>query len=152
MSNNVVESIIGALVLVLAIGFFTFTYNRVEVGNMEGYELVAKFDRIDGLQVGSDVRMSGIKVGTVLGQELDKENFLAVVRFSVIPDVALPIDSSASVTSEGLLGGHYLSLSPGGMDEYLEEGDEVEFTEGAVDLFGLIGQAIYSVNDDGTSE
>ena len=116
MSNNVVESIIGALVLALAIGFFVFTYNRVEVGNMDGYELVAKFDRIDGLQVGSDVRMSGIKVGTVLGQELDKENFLAVVHFTVSPDIHLPVDSSAAITSEGLLGGHYLSLSPGGMD------------------------------------
>lgn len=152
MSKNYVESIVGAIVLLVAIGFFTFTYSRVEVGTIDGYELNASFDRIDGLQVGSDVRLSGIKVGTVLSQEINYETYQAMVKFSVDSSVKLPTDSSASITSEGLLGGHYLSLGPGGMDEYLEAGDEVEFTEGSVDLFGLIGQAIYSADDDNTDE
>ena len=152
MSKNYVESIVGAVVLIAAAAFFTFTYSRVEVGTIQGYELNASFDRIDGLQVGSDVRLSGIKVGTVLAQEINFETYQAVVRFSVDKSVSLPTDTSASITSEGLLGGHYLSLGPGGMDEYLAEGDEIEFTEGSVDLFGLIGQAIYSTNGDSSDE
>ncbi|MCK5042366.1 MAG: outer membrane lipid asymmetry maintenance protein MlaD [Sphingomonadales bacterium] len=152
MSKNYVESIVGLVVLVAAAGFFTFTYSKVEVGTVRGYELNASFDRIDGLLVGSDVRLSGIKVGTVLAQEINFDTYQAVVRFSVDSAVELPVDSSASITSEGLLGGHYLSLGPGGLDEYLEDGDEVEFTEGSVDLFGLIGQAIYSTDDDSSDE
>lgn len=148
MSKNYVESAVGALVLLAAVGFFAFTYSKVEVGTVQGYELNASFDRIDGLQVGSDVRLSGIKVGTVLAQEINFETYQAVVRFSVDKAVSLPTDTSASITSEGLLGGHYLSLGPGGMEEYLTDGDEIEFTEGSVDLFGLIGQAIYSTGNE----
>lgn len=144
MTKNYVESIVGALVLVTAVAFFSFTYSRVEVGNIDGYELVASFDRIDGLQVGSDVRLSGIKIGTVLSQDINYETYQAVVHFTVSKAVNLPKDSSAAIASEGLLGGHYLSVAPGGLDEYLEAGDEVEFTQGSVDLFSLIGQAIYS--------
>jgi len=148
MSNNIVETLVGAVVLAAAASFFFYTYNRVEVGTVDGYQLVASFDRIDGLQVGSDVRMSGIKVGTVIGQTLDLETYQARVTFNVVNNLKLPTDSSAEVASEGLLGGNYLSLSAGAMDEYLEDGDEVEFTQGALDLFGLIGQAVFSATDD----
>jgi phospholipid/cholesterol/gamma-HCH transport system substrate-binding protein len=152
MSNNIVETLIGAVVLAAAVGFFYFTYSRVEVGSIDGYELVAKFESVDGLGVGSDVRLSGIKIGTVTDQSLDRESYLAIVRFSIDPNIQLPTDSSAKIASEGLLGGNYLSLSPGGMDEYLLDGDEVEFTQGSVDLFDLIGKAIYSVNNDEPSD
>ena len=148
MSNSYVESIVGALVLAAAASFFYFTYSKVEMGTVQGYELIASFERIDGLQVGSDVRLSGIKVGTVLDQEINYDTYQAVVRFSVDKAIVLPTDSSATIASEGLLGGHYLSIGPGGMDEFLEDGDEVEFTEGSIDLFGLIGKAIYSTGDD----
>ena len=151
MKNNTVEALIGVVVLVAAGFFFWMTYTSTEAGTVSGTELSARFDRIDGLSVGSDVRISGIKVGTVLTQSLDPTSFEAVVTFSVRPDVTLPIDTSAEIASEGLLGGSYLSLSPGGMDEYLLDGDEIEFTQGALDLFGLIEQAVFSSDegDDG---
>ncbi|MCK5575014.1 MAG: outer membrane lipid asymmetry maintenance protein MlaD [Sphingomonadales bacterium] len=147
MKNNLVEALIGAAVLLFAAGFFMFTYSRTDVGLVNGYELVAKFDRIDGLDIGSDVRMSGIRIGSVMSQEIDLESYLAVVRFSVDSNIQLPMDSSAEISSDGLLGGKYISLTPGGMEDYLEKGDELEFTQGSVDLYDLIGQAIYSTND-----
>ena len=148
MSNNLVETIIGALVLVVAGGFFWFTYDRTDMGDVNGYELVAVFDSVDGLDIGSDVRISGIKVGTVTKQSLNNETFEAVVHFTVKNELKLSSDSSATISSEGLLGGNYLSVSTGAMDEYLEPGDAIEFTQGSVSLMDLIGQAIYSVSDD----
>ncbi len=148
MKNNLVEALIGALVLVLAGGFFMFTYSRTDVGTIEGYELTARFDRVDGLLVGSDVRLGGIRIGSVIRESIDIETFEAVVHFSVRSDLRLPSDTSASITSEGLLGGAYLSLTPGGDIEYLEPGEQIEFTQGSVDLFGLLGRAIFSVADD----
>jgi phospholipid/cholesterol/gamma-HCH transport system substrate-binding protein len=140
MSSNLVESIIGALVLAVAGWFLLFAYERSEAGVGDGYSLVARFDRIDGLNVGSDVRLSGIKIGTVLDQTLDTETYQAVVKFSVAPGVELPLDTAAAISSASLLGGSYLSLLPGGEDEVLTEGDEIEETQDAVDLVGLIGK------------
>ena len=143
-----VESIIGALVLVVAGGFFWFTYDRTEMGSVEGYELIAVFDSVDGLNVGSDVRISGIKVGSVTQQSLNSETYEAIVHFTVKNELKLSTDSSAKISSEGLLGGNYLSVTTGAMDEYLEPGDAIEFTQGSVSLMDLIGQAIYNVSDD----
>lgn len=148
MKSNLVEALIGAAVLALAFAFFLFTYNRTDFGTVSGYELEARFNRVDGLDIGADVRLSGIRVGSVISQTLDIESYDAVVKISVEPDVQLPTDTMAQITSEGLLGGSYLALVPGGMDEYLEPGDAIEFTQGSVDLFGLIGQAIFSVSGD----
>ena len=148
MKRNVVEALIGAAVLVVAAVFFYTTYKTTDFGAVDGYELVAKFDRVDGLNVGSDVRMSGIKIGTVVAQDIDYETFQAIIRISVKNDLQLPADTSASISSENLLGGSYLALTPGGMDEYLEAGDEIEFTEGSIDLMDLIGEAIFSPDDD----
>lgn len=148
MKRNIVEALIGAAVLVVAAGFFYTTYKTTDFGTVNGYELVAKFDKVDGLAVGSDVRMSGIKVGTVVTQEVDPETYQAIVVLSVRPDIRLPEDSSVSVSSENLFGGSYLALTPGGMDEYLEAGDEIEFTEGAVNLIDLVSEEIFSPDDD----
>ncbi len=148
MKHNLVEALIGALVLVLAGGFFLFTYSRTDVGTIEGYELTARFDRVDGLLIGSDVRLGGIRIGSVIRESIDIETFEAVIHFSVRSDLRLPIDTSASITTEGLLGGAYLSLTPGGDIEYLEPGDQIEFTQGSIDLFGLLGKAVFSVADD----
>lgn len=148
MKHNLVEALIGALVLVLAVGFFMFTYSRTDVGTIEGYELTARFDRVDGLLVGADVRLGGIRIGSVIRQSIDLETFEAVIHFSVRSDLRLPSDTSASITTEGLLGGSYLSLTPGGDIEYLEPGEQIEFTQGSIDLFGLLGKAVFSVADD----
>jgi len=144
MGGNLVETLIGAVVLVVAAGFFFFAYGRADVGAVSGYEVIAKFERIDGLSVGSDVRMSGIKIGTVLNQTLDPEDYLAVVRLSIDPSVKLPDDSSAEVVSDGLLGSKYMSLVPGGADEMIEVGGEIRFTQSSVSLEQLIGKFMFS--------
>jgi len=144
MSGNVVETLIGAVVLVVAGFFLYFSYDKADVGMVEGYSLTAKFDKVDGVKVGSDVMLAGIKVGTVTDESLDTKEYLAVLQLSLASDVQLPDDSVIKIASDGLLGGKYLSIDPGGSADYLEAGDEIRFTQGAVDLTELIGKAIYS--------
>ena len=149
MTRNLLETLLGGVVLIVAIVFLAFAYRSSQVGDIDGYELIARFDRVDGLEKGSDVRISGIKVGNVLEQSLDPKTFRAKVRFTVRNDVELPLDSSAAVVSSGLLGGKYLQLVPGGDVENLGPGGEITFTQSAVNLEDLIGQAIFSQGGGG---
>jgi phospholipid/cholesterol/gamma-HCH transport system substrate-binding protein len=144
MTRNLLETLLGAVVLIVAVGFLVFAYRSSQVQQNGGYELIARFDKVDGLEPGSDVRISGIKVGSVLDQSLDAETYRAEVRFSLREDVRLPADTSAAVVSNGLLGGKYLALVPGGDIEMLEPGDEVTLTQSAVNLEDLIGHMIFS--------
>jgi len=148
MSSNLVESLIGALVLLVAGWFLVFAYERTDAGAGNGYELTARFDRIDGIGVGSDVRMGGIKVGTVVDTRLDAVSFQAIVTVSLNEDLQLPTDTAVAITAEGLLGGTYMNLLPGGMEETLVNGDEFSETQDAVDLLGLIGKFIYGGDDN----
>tara|TARA_B100000686_G_scaffold101863_2_gene109088 strand:- start:735 stop:1190 length:456 start_codon:yes stop_codon:yes gene_type:complete len=144
MRGNVVEALLGAVVLVVAAGFLVFAYSSTDVAAIEGYQVHAKFDRVDGLRIGSDVRLGGIKVGTVVGQELEADTYLAVVRMTIDPRIKLPADSSAEIISDGLLGSKYLSLVPGGDEGIIEVGGEIRFTQSPVILENLIGQLIFS--------
>jgi phospholipid/cholesterol/gamma-HCH transport system substrate-binding protein len=144
MRGNLVETLIGAVVLVVAVVFLAFAYTRADVGTVRGYELTARFDRVDGVKVGSDVLVSGIKVGTVVAITLDRETYLAEMRFSIDEAIEMPEDSSAEVGSEGLLGDKFVALVPGGADEMLGAGDEIKFTQGSIDIVALLGQAIFS--------
>ena len=114
MNGNLFEALIGAVVLVVAGVFLVFAFTTADIGSVQGYQVVARFDRVDGLNIGSDVRLSGIKVGTVTSMELDHETFLAVVLMSVEPEVKLPKDSSAQIVTDGLLGGKFMAIVPGG--------------------------------------
>ena len=105
MTRNLLETLLGAVVLIVAVGFLVFAYRSSQVQQNGGYELIARFDKVDGLEPGSDVRISGIKIGSVLDQSLDPETYRAQVRFSLREDVRLPADTSAAVVSNGLLGG-----------------------------------------------
>jgi phospholipid/cholesterol/gamma-HCH transport system substrate-binding protein len=144
MTRNLLETLLGAIVLVVAIGFLAFAYRSSQINASDGYELTAKFNRIDGLEPGADVRISGIKVGTVVSQTLDPETFQADVRFSVPDNIRLPLDTSAAVVSSGLLGSKYLSLVPGGDVEMLKPGGEVTLTQSSVNVEDLIGHFIFN--------
>lgn len=144
MTRNLLETLLGAIVLIVALGFLLFAYKSSQVEQNGGYELIARFDKVDGLERGSDVRISGIKVGTVIDQSLDPATYRAEVRFSLRDDIQLPADTSAAVVSNGLLGGKYLALVPGGDIEMLEPGGEVILTQSAVNLEDLIGHMIFS--------
>ena len=144
MKSNIVESVLGALVLLVAVSFFAWAYARADVGDPGGYTLVAKFESIGDLEPGGDVRLSGIRIGQILSLELDPVSFRAEVRFSVLNDIELPADSSAQIVSASLLGGKYLSITPGGDDVVLADGGEIEYTQSAVNFEDLLGQFIFS--------
>jgi phospholipid/cholesterol/gamma-HCH transport system substrate-binding protein len=144
MKRNIVESVLGALVLVVAVSFFFWAYARADVGDPGGYTLVAKFDRIDGLDPGGPVRISGIRVGQIISMDLDPVSFRAQVRFSVANHIEIPADSSAQILSSSLLGGKYLAVIPGGDDLVLADGDEIQFTQSSINFEDLIGQFMFS--------
>jgi len=144
MARNLLETLLGAIVLIVAIVFLVFAYSSSQLRETNGYELLARFDRIDGLKLGSDVRISGIKIGSVVDQVLDPQTYRAAVRFTVRDDVELPTDSSAAIVSDGLLGGKYLALVPGGDDLMLGPGDEVTLTQSAINLEDLVGRFLFS--------
>jgi phospholipid/cholesterol/gamma-HCH transport system substrate-binding protein len=144
MGGNLVETLIGAVVLAVAGIFLAFGYSTSTITTDGGQMISARFNRVDGLVVGSDVRMSGIKVGAVISQRLDPATYQAIIDMDIDPKVKLPEDSSAKITSEGLLGDTYLSLEAGGSEDFLQAGQEIRFTQGSIDLMSLIGQAIFS--------
>jgi phospholipid/cholesterol/gamma-HCH transport system substrate-binding protein len=152
MQSSVVETLTGAAVILIAGVFLFFAYTATDTGGGSGYDITIDFDRVDGLAPGADVRLSGIKIGTVTDQILDTESYVARVTISVSQDVALPEDTSAKITSEGLLGGSYIALTPGGSETLLEEGDEILFAQGSIDLIGLVSQAVFSAGGSSSSE
>lgn len=148
MKRNVTEALIGAAVLGVAAWFLWFTSRVADFGNVSGYELTATFDRVDGVTIGSDVMLGGIKVGSVLATSVNPETYQAVVRFSVMPAIRLPSDTSVEVSTQGLLGTAYLSLNPGGDTEYLADGETIEFTQGSIDVVDIIGKAIFKTDGE----
>ncbi len=144
MRRSVIETIMGAVVLVAAGLFLFFAYSSSNVRATDGYELIARFNRVDGLANGSDVRMSGIKIGSVLSQSLDPQTYRAVVRLSVDSAIKLPTDTTARIQSDGLLGNTYMVLEPGGSEEILGSGGVIEYTQDAVNLVDLLGRFIFS--------
>jgi phospholipid/cholesterol/gamma-HCH transport system substrate-binding protein len=146
MNRNAVETLVGAVVLVVAAAFLFFAYTTTQVHAVTGYELNAQFDRVEGLRDGGDVKISGIKVGTITSQTLDPKTFFANVRISIDPAIKLPIDSVATVASSGLLGDKYLSIEPGNEDKIIPSGGRIEHTQGGMSLESLIGQVIYGAS------
>ncbi len=142
LKDHVAEALAGLAVLAVALWFLLFALGRTGASGTDSYELKARFPNATGITVGSDVRVSGMKVGTVTAQTLDPASYQAVVTLSVDKAVTLPLDSSAAITSEGLLGGSFIALVPGGDPEKLAPGDEITDTQGATDLMGLIGSVI----------
>ena len=147
MKDNLVETLVGFGVIVVAAIFIFYGYSATDSSSSDGYVISAEFDRVDGLTIGSDVRMSGIKVGTVTALSLDSQSYAANVSIIISSDIDLPDDTSAKITSEGLLGGNYISLSAGGSEDMLSGGDEILYTQGSVDLIGLVSQALFSAGD-----
>lgn len=139
------ETGLGAVVLAAAAAFLIYALSAGAIhANGRGYDLVARFGQVGALSPGADVRVAGVKIGTVSSITLDPKAFIAVTKITVDPTVKLPTDSTAKITSDGLLGGSHVSIEPGGAAANMKAGDEFQNTQGAVDLFGLIGQFIRS--------
>jgi phospholipid/cholesterol/gamma-HCH transport system substrate-binding protein len=145
MNRNAVETVMGAVVLVVAAVFLFFAYTTSQVRAISGYDVIANFDRVEGLRDGGDVRISGIKVGSIVSQTLDPRDYVAVVKMSIEPSIKLPVDSVATIASTGLLGDKYLAIVPGAEDEYIKPGGKIEHTTPPISLESLIGQFIYGM-------
>ena len=138
-----VEALIGLLVVVIAIWFVVFAWQRTGGGvAYDGIPVTAQFQSASGIKVGTDVRVAGIKVGSVTALSLDPKTYMANVALVLNPGTTIPADSSLAVTSEGLLGGSYLQFGPGGDPAPLKAGDTIVDTQGGLDLNSLIGQFI----------
>jgi phospholipid/cholesterol/gamma-HCH transport system substrate-binding protein len=145
MKSNALETLVGAAVIALAVAFFAFAWKTAGHGGAGGgYHVTADFDNASGVSVGSDVRIAGIKVGSVIGQTLNPANFQARIDMLINRDVQIADDSSAKIASEGLLGSNFISLEPGGSETKLADGDAISYTQGAIDVWSLISQAMFS--------
>jgi phospholipid/cholesterol/gamma-HCH transport system substrate-binding protein len=143
MRRNAVETVLGAVVLIVAGLFVYFAYSTAEVRAKPGYEVTASFLNLGGLSKGSDVRISGVKVGTVNSLSLDPETFDAVMRMTVSHDVQLPVDTVASVSSASPLGGKYVRLDPGTSSEVIEPGGAITETRAFRSLEDQVGEIIF---------
>lgn len=152
MKRNPIETVLGAVVLVAAAMFLLFAYSIADLKAVTGYEVKATFLKVGGLERGSDVRISGIDVGTVTAQTLNPETFQALVTMSIEPNVVLPVDTQATIVSDGLLGGKYVNLVPGRAQDRIAAGGVIAKTTDFQSLEDLVGQIIFlATNTDNKS-
>jgi phospholipid/cholesterol/gamma-HCH transport system substrate-binding protein len=139
MAYERAEVLVGAAVLAVAVGFAVYAAQGTGFGREpESYRLTASFRSVEGISVGTDVRLAGVKVGTITELLLNPTTFFADATLTMRNDVALPVDSTILISSEGLLGGSFVEVQPGGALENLEPGSEIEDTQGAVSLITLL--------------
>ena len=143
MGRNIVETIVGALVLLVAGVFVFYAFAKSDRAGPSGYEVVARFGRIDGLKRGADVTLSGVKVGTVTSVALDPKTYQAIVRLSVASNVNLPADTNAKIVSESLLGGTVVALEPGSDDKRIRADGEIQNTQDSIPLTELIAKFMF---------
>jgi phospholipid/cholesterol/gamma-HCH transport system substrate-binding protein len=152
--RSLAEVATGAVILAVAATFLAYAilHSGRGAANGDGILLRARFDRIDGISNGADVRIAGVKVGSVTANRIDPETFGAELTFRVDRSLRLPDDTSAEITSEGLLGGKYVSLVPGGSEKLLTDGGRITETQGSVSLESLLGRFIFSVTQMNTQQ
>ncbi len=148
MGRNLIETIMGAVVLAVAAFFLAFAYNHADLKQVAGYEVTAQFASIGGLAPGADVRINGIKVGTVAGHALDPDTFNAVVRLTIVPEIRLPKDTVATIATEGLLGGKFLKLEPGRASERIADGGAITRTKDYKSIEEMVGELIFLATSD----
>ncbi len=140
MRDSLFETFLGAIVVIAAAVFLWFALSQTESGaSGDTYELTARFNSVTGVARGTDVRLAGVKVGSVTDINIDPERYEAVVTLSMDEGIALPDDSDAKVSSDGLLGGSYVAVEPGGSFEMIptDGTGEIIYTRGSVDLLTL---------------
>lgn len=146
--SRILESAVGFLVLSLSIWFFFYAYNKTAWESSAGYTVCAKFDDADGLSPGTDVKIGGVKIGTIESISIDTKTYTVNVYLKVDKTMNLPTDTEAIVASNGLLGGKYVQLVPGIDDTMLTDNSVILRTRGAQNLESLIGQFLMSDKKD----
>ena len=150
MQRSMLETVMGAVVLLSAVAFLSLAYEAAGLRGSDGYEIKAEFGATGGLSVGDDVRISGIKVGQIVRQELDPATYVARIVIALDPQIQIPADSSARITAASLLGGNYLELMPGADLEMMQPGDVIYDTRDPVSLTDLLGKAVFAAGGDGS--
>lgn len=143
MGRSMFETVMGALVLLVAVGFMMVAYEGSNLRPVEGYPLKARFTTVSGVSTGSDVRIGGIKVGVISGMTLDPNSYQAILTLQMKDGIKLPVDSSAAVVSDGLLGNKYIKIEPGAEDKTLAANEMITITQSAVNLEELIGKMAF---------
>lgn len=139
MGENKAEVAVGGLVLATALGFGFYVLQSTGMSGPSGsYPLTASFRSAEGISVGTDIRLAGVKVGTISQMALNPETFRADATLSVQESIQIPDDSAIAITSEGLLGGNFVEVIPGASYDYLAAGDEIIDTQGSVSLVSLL--------------
>ena len=145
MKNNTFETLIGALVIIVAILFLSFaskiTNNKQNVAS--GYDIIAIFDNIDGINIGSDIKIAGVKVGSVSNIKLN-DNYKAELILKMPKNINIPLDSIFKVSTSGLIGSKFINVKIGAEEEYFKNGDKADFTESSMDLEDLISRFIFN--------
>jgi len=146
MRRNMIETVMGGVVLLVAVGFIIFAFRSANLssGGEDGYEVVVQFDDASGLVTGTDVRMAGVKIGTVVDQRLNPDTYFAEVTLGISEAIRLPSDTSARIIPDGLLGGNYVALEPGGAEDYIANGGHIQFSQGSINVVDLLGRFIFS--------
>jgi len=148
MSAHRTEVIVGAAVVAVAAGFLLYASQFTGIGSSSGgYALTASFRSLEGVTVGTDVRLAGVKIGSVTGIDLNPQTFRADTQFTIQNGIDLPDDSAVVISSEGLLGGNFVEILPGGSPFAFEPGDTVEFTQGSVSLISLLMKFVAGDNE-----
>ena len=148
MQRNIVETVLGGVVILVAAAFLLFFYRTTDIKPATGYEVTASFSKIDGLESGSPVRISGVKVGQVVDFKLDPENYTAIVTMNIDDGIKIPKDTAAVIASAGLLDGKFMTLEPGSDEEMLKPGERLAYTQSTPSLEQLLGQVIFSLNKE----
>lgn len=149
MRRNVIETVLGAGVVLVAVFFVVFAFSSTGVGSVDGYKLHARFDNAAGVTPGTAVRMSGVKVGRVVDQKLNPETYFAEVTLAIDEDIALPTDTSARIVPDGLLGSNYVMLEPGGARETIAKGGSIQYTQGAINIVDMVSRLMFSEGGSG---
>ncbi|MBR4105818.1 MAG: outer membrane lipid asymmetry maintenance protein MlaD [Alphaproteobacteria bacterium] len=143
-----VETIMGIAVLLLVAVFCYFAYSVSDLQVVKGYNINATFLKVGGLNVGSDVRINGIKIGTVVSQRLDEEDYTAKVTMSIASNIKLPTDSVAAIVSDGLMGDKFIKIDPGHAEEVLKDGDQLQNTKDFKTIEDLVSEVVFMVTGD----
>ena len=139
MQENRLEALVGAVVLAGALGFGVYAAQASGLGqSSQGYDLTASFRSVEGISTGTDVRLAGVKIGQISDMSLNPATFRADVTLSFADGIAIPNDSAVAIASEGILGGSFVEIVPGGSLDNYAPGDEIEDTQGAVSLISLL--------------
>ena len=150
MRRNIIETVMGAVVLLVATVFVVVAFQTSDVTTASGYEVKANFDDASGLSSGTEVRMAGVKIGSVVEQGLDPVTYQATVTMNIDEAIKLPLDTSARIIPDGLLGGNFIALEPGGEEDNIPPGGSITFTQGSINVVDLLGRFIFSAADAAT--